>query len=86
MLYNILNLYTTDIFLTENTKNAHFPSQCNLMSTNTVKKAHIFCGKNLYKHRFIPGSAKCSILFTKLLTHIKQGPQKYCKLPILEVG
>ena len=34
--------------------------------------------KNPYKHRFITGSAKCStkylsILFTKLLTHIKQG-------------
>ena len=38
--------------------------------------------KNTYKHRFIAGSAKCStkplsILLTKLLTHIKQGLQKY---------
>ena len=37
-----------------------------------------------YKHRFIAGSAKCStkplsILLTKLLTHIKQGLQKYCE-------
>ena len=40
--------------------------------------------KNPYKHRFIAGSSKCStkplsILLTKLLTHIKQGPQKYCE-------
>ena len=40
--------------------------------------------KNPYKHRFIAGSSKCStkplsILLTKLLTHIKQGLQKYCK-------
>ena len=38
--------------------------------------------KNPYKHRFIAGSAKrstkpLSILLTKLLTHIKQGLQKY---------
>ena len=38
--------------------------------------------KNPYKHRFIAGSSKCStkplsILLTKLLTHIKQGLQKY---------
>ena len=38
--------------------------------------------KNSYKHRFIAGSSKCStmplsILLTKLLTHIKQGLQKY---------
>ena len=37
-----------------------------------------------YKHRFIAGSSKCStrplsILLTKLLTHIKQGLQKYCE-------
>ena len=40
--------------------------------------------QNPYKHRFIAGSAKCSakplsILLTKLLTHIKQGLQKYCE-------
>ena len=40
--------------------------------------------KNPYKHRFVAGSSKCStkplsILLTKLLTHIKQGLQKYCK-------
>ena len=40
--------------------------------------------KNPYKHRFIAGSTKCStkplsILLTKLLTHIKQGLQKYCE-------
>ena len=40
--------------------------------------------KNEYKHRFIAGSSKCStkplsILLTKLLTHIKQGFQKYCE-------
>ena len=39
--------------------------------------------KDPYKHRFIEGSSKCStkpisILLTKLLTHIKQGLQKYC--------
>ena len=38
--------------------------------------------KNPYKHRFIAGSAKItkpqSILLTKLLTHIKQGVQRYC--------
>ena len=40
--------------------------------------------KNPYKHRFIAGSSKCStkplsILLTKLLTHIKQGLQKFCE-------
>ena len=40
--------------------------------------------KNPYKDRFIAGSSKCStkplfILLTKLLTHIKQGLQKYCE-------
>ena len=40
--------------------------------------------KNPYKHRFIAGSLRCStkplsILLTKLLTHIKQGLQKYCE-------
>ena len=40
--------------------------------------------KNPYKHRFVAGSSKCStkplsILLTKLLTHIKQGLQKYCE-------
>ena len=40
--------------------------------------------KNPFKHRFIAGSARCStkplsILLTKLLTHIKQGLQKYCE-------
>ena len=39
---------------------------------------------NPYKHRFIAGSSKCStkplsIILTKLLTHIKQGLQKYCE-------
>ena len=38
--------------------------------------------KNPYKHRFIAGSVRCStkplsILLTKLLTHTKQGLQKY---------
>ena len=40
--------------------------------------------QNPYKHRLIAGSSKCStkplsILITKLLTHIKQGLQKYCE-------
>ena len=40
--------------------------------------------KNPYKHIFIAGSSKCStkplsIILTKLLTHIKQGLQKYCE-------
>ena len=40
--------------------------------------------KNPYKRRIIAGSSKwstkpLSILLTKLLTHIKQGLQKYCK-------
>ena len=39
---------------------------------------------NPYKQRFIAGSSKCStkplsFLLTKLLTHIKQGLQKYCE-------
>ena len=47
--------------------------------------------KNLYKHRFIAGSSKCStkplsILLTKLLTHIKQGLQKYCKTSYTRSG
>ena len=53
------------------------------MRTNSI--CHIFkMHKNPYKHRFIAGSARCftkhlSILLTKLLTHIKQGLQKYCE-------
>ena len=40
--------------------------------------------KNSYKHRFIASSSRCStkllsILLAKLLTHIKQGLQKYCE-------
>ena len=40
--------------------------------------------QNPYKHRIIAGSAKCStkplsILLTKLITHIKQGFEKYCE-------
>ena len=40
--------------------------------------------KNSYKHRFIASSSKCStkplsILLTKMLTHIKQGLQKFCE-------
>ena len=55
-------------------------------TTNSI--CHIFIGfqrcTNPNKHRFIVGSAKCStkplpILLTKLLTHIKQGLQKYCE-------
>ena len=45
-----------------------------------IQKMH----KNPYKHIFIAGSSKCStkllsILLTELLTHIKQGLQKYCE-------
>ena len=40
--------------------------------------------RKIIPHRFIAGSSKCStkplsILLTKLLTHIKQGLQKYCE-------
>ena len=47
--------------------------------------------KNPYKHRFIAGSARCStkplsILLTKLLTHIKQGLQKYCETAFSRSG
>ena len=47
--------------------------------------------KNPYKHRFIAGSARCStkplsILLTKLLTHIKQGLQKYCETAYCRSG
>ena len=47
--------------------------------------------KNPYKHRFIAGSSKCStkplsIILTKLLTHIKQGLQKYCETAYLRSG
>ena len=47
--------------------------------------------KNPYKHRFIAGSSKCStkplsILLTKLLTHIKQGLQKYCEIAYSRSG
>ena len=47
--------------------------------------------KNPYKHRFIAGSSKCStkplsILLTKLLTHIKQGLQKYCETAFSRSG
>ena len=47
--------------------------------------------KNPYKHRFIAGSSKCStkplsILLTKLLTHIKQGLQKYCETSFSRSG
>ena len=52
-----------------------------------IQKMH----ENPYKHRFIAGSLKCStkplsILLTKLLTHIKQGLQKYCKKSYLRSG
>ena len=46
--------------------------------------------KNPYKHRFIAGSAKCSTkplsVLTKLLTHIKQGLQKYCETAYFRSG
>ena len=47
--------------------------------------------KNPYKHRFIAGSSKCStkplsILLSKLLTHIKQGRQKYCETSFSKIG
>ena len=47
--------------------------------------------KNPFKHRFIAGLSQCwtkplSVLPTKLLTHIKQGIQKYCEHPTQEVG
>ena len=47
--------------------------------------------KNPYKHRFIAGSSKCStkplsILLAKLLTHIKQGLQKYCEASYARSG
>ena len=47
--------------------------------------------KSPYKHRFIVGSSKCStkplsILLTKLLTHIKQGLQKYCETAYSRIG
>ena len=40
--------------------------------------------KTPYKHRFIAVSSKCptkhlSIILKNLLTHIKQGPEKYCE-------
>ena len=46
---------------------------------------------NPFKHRFIAGSSKCStkplsILLTKLLTHIKQGLQKYCETAFSRSG
>ena len=49
------------------------------------------CKKNPYKHRFIAGSSKCStkplsVLLTKLLTHIKQGLQKYCETAYSRTG
>ena len=52
--------------------------ELNLSYIYWIPKMH----KNPYKHRFIEGSSKCStkplsILLTKLLTHIKQGLQKY---------
>ena len=44
-----------------------------------------------YKHRFIAGSSKCStkplsILLKKLLTHMKQGLQKYCETTYARSG
>ena len=52
-----------------------------------ISKMH----KNPYKHRFVAGSSKystkpLSILLTKLLTHIKQGLQKYCETAYSKVG
>ena len=57
--------------------------KCNFIAFDNmifIPKIH----KHPYKHRFIAGSSKCStkslsILLTKLLTHIKQGLQKYCE-------
>ena len=47
--------------------------------------------KNPYKHRFIAGLSKCpttplSILLTKLITHIKQGLQKYYEIAYSRSG
>ena len=68
------------------------PIVVNLMWSNLLRTAAVMplellipmMHKNPYKHRFIAGSSKCStkplsILLTKLLTHIKQGLQKYCE-------
>ena len=47
--------------------------------------------KNPYKHKFIAGSSRCStkplsIHLTKLLTHIKQGLQRYCETAYCRSG
>ena len=54
-------------------------NELDLLYIYWIPKMH----KNPYQRRFIAGSSKCfttplSILLTKLLTHIKQGLQKYC--------
>ena len=57
--------------------------------TNNMKTA--IMPKSLLLNLFIAGSSKCStkpasILLTKLLTHIKQGLQKYCKTAYPWIG
>ena len=52
-----------------------------------IRKKH----KNPYKHWFIAGSSNCStkplsVRLTKLLIHIKQGLQKFCKIAYSRSG
>ena len=86
LTYNLTDFFSASEVL-DNHKSvfASFGIQANIGKLNLpyiywIPKMH----KNPYKHRFIAGSSKCStkplsILLTKLLTHIKQGLQNYCK-------
>ena len=83
--YNLMDLSASEVLDNHKSVLTSFgietrDDELDLPYTYWIPKMH----KNPYKHRFIAGSSKCStkplsILLTKLLTHIKQGLQKYCE-------
>ena len=84
-IYNLTDFSASEVLDNHKSVLASFgidpnEEELNLPYIYWITKMH----KNPYKHRFIAGSARCStkplsILLTKLLTHIKQGLQKYCE-------
>ena len=85
ILYNLTYLSAPEVLDNHKSVLTSFGIQANSEELDLpyiywIPKIH----KNPYKHRFIAGSSKfstkpLSILLTKLLTHIKQGLQKYCE-------
>ena len=83
--YNLTDFSASEVLDNHKSVLTSFGIQSNSEELNLpyiywIPKMH----KNPYKHRFIAGSSRCStkplsIILTKLLTHIKQGLQKYCE-------